>query len=71
LEIACKLKKIFPRISTRGFYDLDSGVTLQHESYHLYPKRMFDALVGTKEITIMIQIPLVHNTFHTHFMLCI
>ena len=54
LEIACKLKKIFPRISTRGFYDLDSGATLQHESYHLYPKRMFDALVGTKEITIMI-----------------
>ncbi len=54
LEIACKLKKIFPRISTRGFYDLDSGTTLQNESYNVYPKRMFDALVGTKEITIMI-----------------
>jgi len=54
LEIACKLKKIFPRISTRGFYDLDSGATLQNESYNVYPKRMFDALVGTKEITIMI-----------------
>ena len=54
LEIACKLKKIFPRISTRGFYDLDSGATLQNEPYHLYPKRIFDALVGTKEITIMI-----------------
>ena len=54
LEIACKLKKIFPRISTRGFYDLDSGAILQNESYNVYPKRMFDALVGTKEITIMI-----------------
>jgi len=54
LEIVRKLKKIFPRISTRGFYDLDSGTTLQNEPYHLYPKRMLDALIGTKEITIMI-----------------
>ena len=49
-----KLKKIFPRISTRGFYNLDSGITIKNQSYHLYPKRSFDALVGTKEITIMI-----------------
>lgn len=49
-----KLKKIFPRISTRGFYNLDSGITIKNQSYHLYPKRIFDALVGTKEITIMI-----------------
>jgi len=48
------LKKIFPRISTRGFYNLDSGITIKNQSYHLYPKRSFDALVGTKEITIMI-----------------
>jgi len=49
-----KLKKIFPRISTRGFYNLDSGITIKNQSYHLYPKRSFDALVGTIEITIMI-----------------
>ena len=48
------MKKIFPRISTRGFYNLDSGITIKNQSYHLYPKRSFDALVGTKEITIMI-----------------
>jgi len=48
------LKKIFPRISTRGFYSLDSGITLKNQAYHLYPKRVFDTLVGTKEITIMI-----------------
>jgi len=48
------LKKIFPRISTRGFYNLDSGITIKNQPYHLYPKRIFDALVGTKEITIMI-----------------
>ena len=49
-----ELKKIFPRISTRGFYNLDSGITIKNQSYHLYPKRSFDALVGAKEITIMI-----------------
>ena len=48
------MKKIFPRISTRGFYNLDSGITIKNQAYHLYPKRIFDALVGTKEITIMI-----------------
>jgi len=48
------LKKIFPRISTRGFYSLDSGVTMTNQAYRLYPKRIFDTLVGTKEITIMI-----------------
>ena len=48
------MKKIFPRISTRGYYDLYSGRTIKHESYSLYPKRDFDALIGSKEITIMI-----------------
>ena len=48
------MKKVFPRISTRGFYDLYSGRTIKNQTYHLYPKRIFDALVGTKEITIMI-----------------
>ncbi len=48
------MKKIFPRISTRGFYNLDSGITIKNQAYHLYPKRAFDALIGIKEITIMI-----------------
>lgn len=48
------MKKIFPRISTRGFYNLDSGITIKNQPYHLYPKRIFDALVGAKEVTIMI-----------------
>jgi len=51
---AAKLKKIFPRISTRGFYDLYSGRTIKNEPYHLYPKRDFEALIGSKDITIMI-----------------
>ena len=48
------MKKIFPRISTRGFYDLYSGRTIENESYRLYPKRNFEALIGSKDITIMI-----------------
>ena len=48
------MKKIFPRISTRGFYNLDSGITIKNQPYHLYPKRIFDTLVGAKEIAIMI-----------------
>jgi len=54
LRLISKLKKIFPRISTRGFYSLDSGITITNQTYRLYPKLIFDALVGTKEITIMI-----------------
>ena len=48
------MKKIFPRISTRGFYDLYSGRTIENEPYRLYPKRDFDALIDSREITIMI-----------------
>ena len=49
-----KLKKIFPRITTRGFYDLHSARTIINEPYRLYPKRHFENLIGSKEITIMI-----------------
>ena len=48
------MEKIFPRISTRGFYDLYSGKTMINEQYHLYPKRDFANLIGSKEIAIMI-----------------
>jgi len=54
LETTTKLKKIFPRITTRGFYDLYSGKTIENESYRLYPKRDFETLIGSKDITIMI-----------------
>ena len=49
-----RLKKIFPRISTRGFYDLHSGRTINDQPYNLYPKKDFENLIGSKEITIMI-----------------
>ena len=48
------MKKIFPRISTRGFYDLYSGTTINHDSYHLYPKKEFERMIGSKEITIIV-----------------
>ena len=48
------MKKIFPRISTRGFYDLHSGRTMNNEKYRLYPKKDFKNLIGSKEIAIMI-----------------
>ena len=42
------------RISTRGYYDLSTGKTLKTNSYHLYPKKDFIKLIGSKELTIMI-----------------
>jgi len=46
--------KPIPRISTRGYYNLVNGTTLKKSSYFLYPKKYFDELVGSKEITIMV-----------------
>ena len=48
------MARIIPRISTRGYYDLTNGKTLKQNSYYLYPKKYFDKLVGSREITIMI-----------------
>ena len=42
------------RVSTRGYYDLGSGKTLKNNKYYLYPKKEFQKLVGSKELTIMI-----------------
>jgi len=42
------------RISTRGYYDLANGTTLKKNPYHLYPKKDFEKLIGSKELTIMI-----------------
>jgi len=46
--------KPIPRISTRGYYDLDSGETIKTTSYHLYPKKDFTKLIDSKELVIMV-----------------
>ena len=43
-----------PRISTRGYYDLTNGTTLKNNPYHLYPKKYFEKIINSKELTIMI-----------------
>jgi hypothetical protein len=42
------------RISTRGYYDLTNGTTLKSNPYYFYPKRDFEKIVDSKELTIMI-----------------
>jgi len=46
--------KIFPKISTRGFYDLKTGKTLKNISYDIYPKTNFEKISQKSEIVIMI-----------------
>jgi len=46
--------KIFPKISTRGFYDLKTGKTLKNISYDIYPKISFEKISQKSEIVIMI-----------------
>ena len=46
--------KRIPRISTRGFYDLDTGKTKKSKPCDLYPKKFLDGLGKESEITIMI-----------------
>ena len=46
--------KIFPKISTRGFYDLKTGKTLKNISYDVYPKTSFEKISLKSEIVIMI-----------------
>ena len=46
--------KIFPKISTRGFYDLKTGKTLNNSSYYAYPKTSFEKISKKSEIVIMI-----------------
>ena len=48
------MQNIFPRITTRGFYDLKTGKTLVKIPYRLYPKKKFDEFTNSKELTIMI-----------------
>ena len=46
--------KHIPRISTRGYYDLTTGKTIKTTSYHIFPKKYFEKLIGSKELVIMI-----------------
>tara|TARA_Y100000996_G_C22477139_1_gene624651 strand:- start:252 stop:1010 length:759 start_codon:yes stop_codon:yes gene_type:complete len=46
--------KIFPKISTRGFYDLKTGMTIKNTSYDIYPKTSFEIISKKSEIVIMI-----------------
>jgi pimeloyl-ACP methyl ester carboxylesterase len=48
------MTKPVARISTRGYYDLSYGTTLKQTPYHLYPKKDFEKLINSKELTIMI-----------------
>ena len=43
-----------PRISTRGYYDLSDGSTLKNNPYYFYPKKDFEKIIDSKELTIMI-----------------
>ena len=46
--------KVFPKISTRGYYDLKTGKTIKNTSYDIYPKTTFQKILQTSEIVIMI-----------------
>ena len=46
--------KIFPKISTRGYYDLKTGKTLKNTPYDTYPKKIFEEISQKSEIVIMI-----------------
>ena len=46
--------KIFPKISTRGYYDLKTGKTIKNNSYDIYPKTTFRKILQKSEIVIMI-----------------
>jgi len=46
--------KVFPKISTRGFYDLKTGKTLNNSSYVIHPKSTFEKISQKSEVVIMI-----------------
>ena len=46
--------KIFPKISTRGYYDLKTGKTIKNTAYDIYPKTTFEKILQNSEIVIMI-----------------
>ena len=46
--------KVFPKISTRGYYDLKTGKTIKNTSYDIYPKTTFHKILPQSAIVIMI-----------------
>lgn len=45
----------FPRITTRGYYDLHTGESLGKSGYYLYPKKKFDKIAkDAKELVIFV-----------------
>jgi len=46
--------KVFPKISTRGFYDLKNGKTLSNSPYIIHPKSTFEQISQKSEVVIMI-----------------
>ena len=46
--------KVFPKISTRGFYDLKTGKTLNNSPYTIHPKSTFEKISQQSEVVIMI-----------------
>lgn len=43
-----------PRVSTRGYYDLSTGHKIKDGRYRLYPRRRFEAIADSAEITVMV-----------------
>ena len=48
------ISKVFPKISTRGYYDLKTGKTIKNTSYDVYPKIAVHKILQKSEIVIMI-----------------
>lgn len=44
----------FPRVTTRGYYDLETGEPLKRRRYFLYPAAAFDEMAGTPEMVVVI-----------------
>ena len=43
--------KIFPKISTRGYYDLKTGKTIKNTAYDIYPKTTFEKYYKTLKLS--------------------
>ena len=56
IEESVKMKQCyaFPRITTRGYYDLNTGEIKKTQPYYLYPKSKFDKISRGKEVVIFV-----------------
>ena len=44
----------FPRVTTRGYYDLHTGKRLNNNNYNLYPKKKFNKIFKAEEVVIFV-----------------